>query len=271
IRLQGMIRGGFLSAKERADLTALARNGLAEHRVARRANAILLLDKGWSCEKVAEALLLDDDTVREWRDLFATSGVEGLSRFELGGGASFLSEAQEAQLKAWIVETLPRTTRVIGTFIRREFGVEYESRSGLIKLLHRLGLEYQKPEVIGRHIDDPPVGIDRGALSANGADPCVSRQRALPSCQARTRMAGAARLPHQTALRPRLLPAFEPDRASMGSDAQEHNAQQVLRNLQGLRRGDARLPTPRRTQAMARISKRRHRQFPHHKPQGISG
>src|SRR5208283_1655658 len=32
IRLQGMIRGGFLSAKERADLTALARNGLAEHR-----------------------------------------------------------------------------------------------------------------------------------------------------------------------------------------------------------------------------------------------
>src|SRR5208283_4246152 len=34
IRLQGMIRGGFLSAKERADLTALARNGLAEHRVA---------------------------------------------------------------------------------------------------------------------------------------------------------------------------------------------------------------------------------------------
>ncbi len=149
-----MIRGGFLSAKERADLTALARNGLAEHRVARRANAILLLDKGWSCEKVAEALLLDDDSVREWRDLFATSGVEGLSRFELGGGASFLSEAQEAQLKAWIGETLPRTTRVIGAFIRREFGVEYESRSGLIKLLHRLGLEYQKPEVIGRHLDE---------------------------------------------------------------------------------------------------------------------
>src|SRR5208283_896471 len=154
IRLQGMIRGGFLSAKERADLTALARNGLAEHRVARRANAVLLLDKGWSCQKVAEALLLDDDTVREWRDLFATSGVEGLSRFELGGGVSSLSEAQEAQLKAWIVETLPRTTRVIGAFIRREFGVEYESRSGLIKLLHRLGLEYQKPEVIGRHLDE---------------------------------------------------------------------------------------------------------------------
>src|SRR5665213_1479822 len=106
-----MIRGGFLTAKERADLTALARSGLAEHRVARRANAVLLLDKGWSCQRVAEALLLDDDTVREWRDLFGASGVQGLSRFEVGGGASFLSAAQEAQLKAWIVETLPRTTR----------------------------------------------------------------------------------------------------------------------------------------------------------------
>jgi transposase len=148
-----MFRGDFLTGNERADLTALARNGLAEHRVARRANAILLLDKGWSFQKVAEALLLDDDTVREWRGLFGTSGVEGLSRFEMGGGASFLTAAQEAQVKAWIVETLPRTTRVVGVNIRREFGVEYESRSGLIKLLHRLGLEYQKPEVIGRKLD----------------------------------------------------------------------------------------------------------------------
>jgi hypothetical protein len=40
---------------------------------------VLLLDKGWSCQKVAEALLLDDDTVRESRDLFAKAGVAGLS------------------------------------------------------------------------------------------------------------------------------------------------------------------------------------------------
>jgi transposase len=172
-----MIRGGFLWAKERADLTALARNGLAAHRVARRANAVLPLDKGWRCQKVAEALLLDDDTVREWRDLFATSGVEGLSRFELGGGASFLSEAQEAQLKAWIVETLPRTTRVIGTVIRREFGVEYESRSGLVKLLHRLGLEYQKPEVIGRNLDESRqeafIAAYENLLNSMGPDEAV--------------------------------------------------------------------------------------------------
>jgi len=149
----GMIRGGFLSATERMELTALLRSGLEEHRVARRANAILLLDKWWNCESVADALFIDDDTVRKWHDLFAAAGVEGLSRFEIGGSVGFLSEAQETALKAWIVRTLPRTTRVIGAYVAQEFGVVYESRSGLIKLLHRLGLEYRTPEVIGRRLD----------------------------------------------------------------------------------------------------------------------
>jgi hypothetical protein len=46
-----MIRGGFLTAEEREDLTKLARDGLAEHRLARRANALVLLDRGMSCEE----------------------------------------------------------------------------------------------------------------------------------------------------------------------------------------------------------------------------
>jgi hypothetical protein len=49
-----MIRGGFLTAEERQDLTELARDGLAEHRLARRANALVLLDRGMSCARPAE-------------------------------------------------------------------------------------------------------------------------------------------------------------------------------------------------------------------------
>ena len=48
----------------------------------RRANALVLLDKGMSCQEVAEVLLFDDDTIRGWYELFEQSGVEGLSRFE---------------------------------------------------------------------------------------------------------------------------------------------------------------------------------------------
>lgn len=148
-----MIRHGFLSAAERKKLVSLARDGSAEHRFARRANAVLLLDDGLSCERVAEVLYLDDDTVRNWHKLYNERGISGLEQFDSGGSTSRLSAAQEDALKAHVAQVLPRTTREIGAFIEREFGVVYESRSGLIAALHRLGLEYHKPEVIGRTLD----------------------------------------------------------------------------------------------------------------------
>jgi len=153
ISLTHMIRRGFLSAAERKRLVSLTRDGLAEHRVARRANAILLLDDGWSCEQAAKALYLDDDTVRVWHKLYEERGIEGLEQFEAGGSSSRLSAEQKKELKDYIAQTLPRSTREIGAFLWKEFGIVYESRSGLIELLHGLGLEFHKPEVIGRKLD----------------------------------------------------------------------------------------------------------------------
>jgi len=89
-----MIRGGFLTAEERRDLTELARDGLAEHRLARRANALVLLDRGMSCEEVGRVLLIDDATIRTWHDLFEKDGVDGLAGFNYGGRASRLSLEQ---------------------------------------------------------------------------------------------------------------------------------------------------------------------------------
>ena len=120
----------------------------------RRANALVLLDDGWSCREVAKALLLDDDTIRGWRKLFEQGGIEGLTSFDMGGSAGFMSAAQEDNLKAWVAASLPRSTRQIGAWIEQEFGLVYESRSGLIALLHRLGLAYHKPNVIPRKLDE---------------------------------------------------------------------------------------------------------------------
>ena len=122
--------------------------------MARRANALVLLDSGWSCEKVAGALLLDDDTIRRWHGLFIEDGLEGLTRFETGGSACQMNDEQQETLKAWVAAALPRSTRQIGAWIEKEFGLVYESRSGLIALLHRLGLEYHKPSVIPRKLNE---------------------------------------------------------------------------------------------------------------------
>ena len=149
-----MIRGGFLSAEDRRHLIALARDGSAASRLTRRANALVLLDDGWSCQEVAAALLLNDDTIRNWHKLFEQRGIEGVTSFDVGGSASFLSAAQEEALKVFVGTTLPRTTRQVGAWIEREFGLVYDSRSGLIALLHRLGLEYHKPNVIPRKLNE---------------------------------------------------------------------------------------------------------------------
>src|SRR5271170_4382207 len=146
-----MIRGGFLSEEDRKALIALARDGLAAGRVTRRATALVRLDEGLSCQEVAKVLLFDDDTIRGWYELFEQDGVEGLSRFEMGGSSGKMSAEQCDVLKAWTGTTLPRSTRQVGAWIAKEFGLVYESRSGLIALLHRLGLEYHKPEVTSRN------------------------------------------------------------------------------------------------------------------------
>jgi len=147
------IRFGFLDDESRERLIALARDGSTISRVTRRANAIVLLNDGWSASDVAKAFLLDDDTIRGWHKLYEQRGIEGLTSFDMGGSSSYLSASQEDVLKAWVGATLPRSTRPIGAFIEKELGLVYESRSGLIALLHRLGFNYHKPEVIPRKLD----------------------------------------------------------------------------------------------------------------------
>ena len=118
-----MIRAGFLSPVDRADLIALARDGSVERRLARRANALVLLDAGRNFQKVAGALLLDDGTIRAWHKLFVDDGLECLTRFEAGGSACQMSDAQQDKLKAWVAAALPRSTRQIGAWIEKEFGL----------------------------------------------------------------------------------------------------------------------------------------------------
>jgi len=142
----------FLSPADRADLVEIAKDGTEEHRVCRRANAILLLDQGWSFAEVAEALFIDDSTIRLWLKEFQDGGVVALVLFDLKGGTGALSSFQIDELRAWATETLPATTVEVGQFILKRFGVEY-GKSGLIKLMNRIGFEWKKPEAVPARAD----------------------------------------------------------------------------------------------------------------------
>ena len=93
-----MIRHGFLSASDRRELVGCVRSHREDHGVARRANAILLLDDGESCAQIAKFLYLDDDTIRGWCKTYRESSWDALSTDGWKRGQSRMTSAQEAAL-----------------------------------------------------------------------------------------------------------------------------------------------------------------------------
>ena len=83
-----MLKRGFLNEQERADRLRVGKNCREEHRVSRRAIAILLLDQGMSFEQVANVLFMDDSTIRVWRDAYEETGIESIYAFNFKGGAA---------------------------------------------------------------------------------------------------------------------------------------------------------------------------------------
>ena len=144
-----MIRPGFLSSAERLELEVCVRSQREDHGVARRANAILLLDDGKSCQVIAEFLYLDDDAIRGWHKTYRESGWDALAFDGWKGGQSRMSADQEATLCGWLNDRFCRSTVEIRAHISKEFGLRY-SHSGCIKLLARLGFEYRKPKALPR-------------------------------------------------------------------------------------------------------------------------
>ena len=148
-----MIRSNFLSAEERLELERCVRCQREGHGIARRANAILLLDDGESCAQIAKFLYLDDDTIRGWYKTYRRNGREGLALDGWQGGQSRLTCAQEAKLSAWLEGRFCRSAGEIRAYITTEFGLRY-SHSGCLKLLRRLGFEYRKPKALPHVADE---------------------------------------------------------------------------------------------------------------------
>ena len=61
-----MKRSNFLSLEDRRELLACVKRQREGYGVARRGNALLLLDDSKSCVEIAQVLYLDDDTVCGW-------------------------------------------------------------------------------------------------------------------------------------------------------------------------------------------------------------
>jgi len=67
-------------------------------REAYRINAVILLGDGWKAAEVADALLIDPDTVRDYFKRYKKTGIDGLLRMSYVGSEALLNDTQLAEL-----------------------------------------------------------------------------------------------------------------------------------------------------------------------------
>ena len=98
-----------LSDSELAALR-LAHRETRDQRKADRLKAVYLLGKGWSPAQVSEALLVDDDTVRNWFKRYLEQGQSGLIKWSVGGSQGYLSAEQQVLLRLHLKDHLHSTS-----------------------------------------------------------------------------------------------------------------------------------------------------------------
>lgn len=137
-----------ISLSEQAALQLrLAHKGCKDRKQADRIKAVLMLSRGKTYKEVAEDLLLDDDTIRNYEALYETGGLEGLLENNYQGGSSRLSCEQLQALDKHLQQHTYISSKEIKSHIEKEFGIVYTTE-GVKAILYRLNYSYKKPKHI---------------------------------------------------------------------------------------------------------------------------
>src|SRR5258708_2531456 len=138
--------GRILSPEDRVHLLRMMRR-MTPSPIHRRMNTLLLLDDGWTAERVADALFIDVETVREHHRLYKASGVTGVERLKYEGAEPALSPEQLEALGAELDTHLYVAAKAVCAFVARTFAVAYTPHA-MAKVLKRSGFVYKMPKKV---------------------------------------------------------------------------------------------------------------------------
>src|SRR5271170_5948053 len=133
----------FLNDEERGALRAQHKRE-RDKRVCDRIKAVLLYDRGWTPQQIAEALLISDQAVREHVEDYKISKK---LKPPNGGSEEKLSKGQSEQLEAHLQTHTYLYVKDIIAYVQTTFGVSYTVH-GLRSWLQRHGFSYKKPAVV---------------------------------------------------------------------------------------------------------------------------
>ena len=132
---------GFLSSSEEYQLKKQHRRE-KNRRVCDRIKAVLLSNKGWAYTRIAEALLLDEETVSRHVNEYKEKQKLHL---ESGGSVSKLLPSQSEDLILHLMTQVYVKVEDICTHVLLTYGVSY-TISGMTSWLHAHNFSYKKPK-----------------------------------------------------------------------------------------------------------------------------
>lgn len=118
-----------------------------DKREADRIKAIYLLSLGKTRQEIAEVLMLDEDTIDNYKNRYESGGVETLLKDNYQGSSPMLSDTEMLELTKHLETTTYLTVESIVVFVKNTYKIEY-SISGMRQLLHRLGFVYKKAKSV---------------------------------------------------------------------------------------------------------------------------
>lgn len=106
--------------------------------VHRRLNVLLLLDDGWSAERIAEALFIEAETVRAHYRRHLSGGRKVIEQLSYVGSAPVLGAEQQAVLEAELDARIYMSAKEACGFVLRRLGLS-DTPHAMARLLRRIG------------------------------------------------------------------------------------------------------------------------------------
>lgn len=131
-----------LAEKERIELIALHKKNMRA-KEADKIKAILLLDDNYSQQEIAKILLIDENTITNWKkDFLSSKNINEWLKDNYFGYQGKLNKEQLKQVEDFVENSIIQASEQVKQFIKREFKVDYTVQ-GTVNMLHNIDYVYK--------------------------------------------------------------------------------------------------------------------------------
>lgn len=138
---------GFIITQDQINELRRAHRATKDKRAADRIKAVYSLAVGYSPKEIADILMIDDETLRNYVKRYQDGGVKALLENNHKGSRSNLSEMELKELELHVKTNSYLSVDGVVDHVYKTYGIKY-SISGMTQLLHRLDFVYKKAKIV---------------------------------------------------------------------------------------------------------------------------